>query len=67
MKIEPPALERWRVSVPARRPRFAHGLEVPYGRVTIVCTFHPSQQNTFTRKLTPETLNAVFTRARALI
>jgi uracil-DNA glycosylase family 4 len=54
-------------AVPVRRPRFAHGLEVPYGRVTIVCTFHPSQQNTFTRKLTPEMLDAVFTRARALI
>jgi uracil-DNA glycosylase family 4 len=53
--------------LPARRPRFAHGLEVPYGRVTIVCTFHPSQQNTFTRKLTPEMLDAVFTRARELV
>jgi uracil-DNA glycosylase family 4 len=53
--------------VPARRPRFAHGLEVPYGRVTIVCTFHPSQQNTFTRKLTAEMLDAVLTRARELI
>ncbi len=51
---------------PARRPRFAHGLEVPYGRVTIVCTFHPSQQNTFTRKLTPEMLDAIFTRAGEL-
>ena len=54
-------------AVPVRRPRFAHGLEVPHGRVTIVCTFHPSQQNTFTRKLTPEMLDAVFARARALI
>src|SRR5438067_146900 len=53
--------------VPGRRPRFTHGLEVPYGRVTILCTFHPSQQNTFTRKLTPEMLDAVFVRARALV
>jgi uracil-DNA glycosylase family 4 len=52
---------------PTRRPRFAHGLEVPYGRVTIVCAFHPSQQNTFTGKLTAGMLDAVFTRARELI
>jgi uracil-DNA glycosylase family 4 len=56
-----------RPPLPVRRPRFAHGLEVPYGRVTVLCTFHPSQQNTFTRKLTPEMLDTVFTRARELI
>jgi uracil-DNA glycosylase len=55
-----------RVELPARRPRFAHGAVVDCGRVTIVCTFHPSQQNTFTRRLTPEMLDAVFARARAL-
>ncbi len=54
------------LELPARRLRFAHGLEVPCGRVTIVCTFHPSQQNTFTRKLTPEMLDAIFARAREL-
>jgi len=54
------------VELPARRPRFAHGLEVPCGRVTIVGTFHPSQQNTFTGRLTPAMLDAVFVRAHHL-
>ena len=55
------------VLLPARRPPFAHGLEVPCGRVTLVGAFHPSQQNTFTGKLTPRMLDDVFTRARQLI
>ncbi|HEV7524226.1 MAG TPA: uracil-DNA glycosylase [Acidimicrobiia bacterium] len=55
------------VALAARRPKFTHGLEVACGRVTIVGTFHPSQQNTFTRRLTPAMLDAVFERARQLI
>jgi len=55
------------VTLPARRPRFAHLLEVPCGRVTVVGAFHPSQQNTFTGKLTPAMLDAVFVRAGHLI
>jgi uracil-DNA glycosylase family 4 len=54
------------VELPARRPRFAHALEVPCGRVTLLCTFHPSQQNTFTGKLTPAMLDDVFARAAEL-
>jgi len=55
------------VDLPPRRPRFAHGLEVPCGAVTIVGAFHPSQQNTFTGRLTPDMLDSVFVRARQLI
>jgi uracil-DNA glycosylase family 4 len=48
------------------RPRFGHGAEAAVGPYTLVGTFHPSQQNTFTGKLTTAMLDAVFARARDL-
>jgi uracil-DNA glycosylase family 4 len=49
------------------RPRFGHGVEVPTPRLTILGCFHPSQQNTFTGKLTEPMLDAVFVRAHELV
>ncbi|MEY2477053.1 MAG: uracil-DNA glycosylase [Actinomycetota bacterium] len=49
------------------RPRFGHGVEVAAGDGrTIICSFHPSQQNTFTGKLTVPMFDAVFQRAREI-
>jgi uracil-DNA glycosylase family 4 len=48
------------------RPRFAHGAEAMVGSYALIGTFHPSQQNTFTGRLTREMLLNVFRRARLL-
>jgi uracil-DNA glycosylase family 4 len=50
------------------RPRaaFGHGAEVVTGPYTLLGCFHPSQQNTFTGKLTPSMLDAVLARAKAV-
>jgi uracil-DNA glycosylase family 4 len=48
------------------KPRFGHGAEATVGPYSLVGAFHPSQQNTFTGKLTPGMLDDVFVRAAEL-
>ena len=50
--------------LPRPRPRFSHGRVVATGGPAVVCSFHPSQQNTFTGRLTEAMLDAVLAAAR---
>jgi uracil-DNA glycosylase len=51
--------------VPKPRPAFSHGAEVDLDGLLVIGCYHPSQQNTFTGKVTGPMLDAVFRRASA--
>jgi uracil-DNA glycosylase family 4 len=54
------------VIVPRPRPRFGHGAEARVGDHILIGSYHPSQQNTFTGKLTEPMIDAVLARAKEL-
>jgi len=51
---------------PSPRPRFGHGAELGGGRYRLLGCYHPSQQNTFTGRLTESMMDSVLMRAREL-
>jgi uracil-DNA glycosylase len=55
-------------AVPKPRPQFGHGKSVVLANgLTVIASFHPSQQNTFTGKLTPSMFQAIFQQARSAL
>jgi uracil-DNA glycosylase len=54
------------VDVPRPKPRFGHGAEARIGSYALLGSFHPSQQNTFTGKLTEKMTDEIFQRAAEL-
>jgi len=66
-----PVLGQCGFALPPRRPAFGHGAEVRLknpqlpDEVLLIGCYHPSQQNTFTGRVTPAMLDAIFSRAQA--
>jgi uracil-DNA glycosylase family 4 len=55
-------------TVPQQKLQFGHGKEYQLNKhQTLLCSFHPSQQNTFTGKLTQQMFDEVFRRTRKLL
>lgn len=59
-----PVLDRNGWEIPRPRPKFGHGAEVQLGNVRLFGSFHVSQRNTFTGRLTPAMIEEVLRAAR---
>lgn len=58
------SLQKWTTPI----PKFSHGISVELpGPVTVIASYHPSQQNTFTGRLTESMLDSVFAKAQKII
>ena len=55
------------IALPRPQPRFGHGTSVSVGSYVLLGCYHPSQQNTFTGRLTEDMLDEIFAHARKLI
>lgn len=55
-------------AVPKPRPQFGHGASILLSNgLMLICSYHPSQQNTFTGKLTRSMFQSIFEKAKAVL